>query len=207
MNRFTPIARTIFLGLLVALVLGIVFFALTRPRPSPVNAKTEVAPSRPNNSNARVPSSNVRRFNVASIGQPVPSSNVSRELPDESEPKIHAVSGRPRFIPVSSPGSRQPGTAEPDPQLQSAAISLRNYRIIFSKNPVGNNREITRTLAGKNSLSARYLPADAQINDKGELIDRWEQPIFFHQISATVMEVRSAGPDHIMWTADDKTFR
>src|SRR4030081_459611 len=207
MNKFRPVARAIFVSLLVALVFVIVLVALSRARQSPVNARTEVSPDRPNSSSAQAPSSNARRFNVTSVGQPVPSSKASPTSPDEAEPNIHALSDRPRFIPVKSPGSRQMAAAEPDPQLQSAVISLRNYRIVFSKNPVGNNREITRTLSGKNSLSARYLPADAQINDKGELIDSWTQPFFFLKLPAPVMEVRSAGPDHIMCTADDEVLR
>ena len=207
MNKFTPVARAIFVSLLVAFVFGIVLVALNRPRQSPVNARTEVAPDWPNSSSPQASSSNARRFNVTSTGQPVPSSNVSHTAPDQAEPNIHALSDRPRFIPVKSSGARQPAESEPDPQLQSVATSLRNYRVAFSKNPVGNNREITRALSGKNSLGARYLPANAPINDKGQLIDRWDQPIFFHQISGTVMEVRSAGPDHVMWTADDEVLR
>ena len=207
MNKLTPVARAIFVSLLVAFVFVIVLVALNRPRRSPVKARTEVSPDRPNSSSAHAPSSNARRFNVTSTGQPVPSSNVSHTAPDQAEPNIHALSDRPRFIPVKSSGARQPAESEPDPQLQSAATSVRNYRVAFSKNPVGNNREITRALSGKNSLGARYLPADVPINDTGQLIDRWDQPIFFHQISGTVMEVRSAGPDHVMWTADDEVLR
>ena len=207
MNKLTPVARPIFVSLLVALVFVIVLVALSRSRQAPVNARTEVSPDRPNSSSAQAPSSNAHRFNVTSVGQPIPSSNVSRTSPDEAEPNIRALSDRPRFIPVKSVGSRQLVESEPDPQLQSAATSVRNYRVAFSKNPVGNNREIARALSGKNSLGARYLPLDAPINDKGQLIDRWDQPVFFHQISANVMEVRSAGPDRVMWTADDEVLR
>jgi hypothetical protein len=207
MNKFTPVARAIFISLLVALVFGIVLVALNRPRQSPVNATTEISPDQPNSSSAQTQSSNARRFNVTSIAQPVPSWKAPDTLPDEAEPNIHALSDRPRFIPVKSVESRQLVESEPDPQLQNAAMSVRNYRIAFSKNPVGNNREIARALSGKNSLGVRYIPADAQINDKGQLIDRWDQPIFFHQISSGVMEVRSAGPDHVMWTADDEVLR
>ena len=207
MNKLTPVARPIFVSLLVALVFVIVLVALNRLRQSPGNARTEVSPDWPSDSSAQAPSSNARRFNVTSVGQPAPSSNVSHASSDKAEPNIRAFSDRPRFIPVKSSGARQPAESEPDPQLQSAATSVRNYRIAFSKNPVGNNREITRALSGRNSLGARYLPPDAPINDKGQLIDRWDQPIFFHQISVNVMEVRSAGPDRVMWTADDEMLR
>ena len=42
-----------------------------------------------------------------------------------------------------------------------------------------------------------------RINARGELIDNWGTPFFFHQVSGTEMEIRSAGPDMKMWTADD----
>src|ERR1700694_4665997 len=119
MNKFAPVARAILVSLLVALVFGIVLVALNRPLQSPVNATTEVAPDRPNSPSAQAPSSNARRFNVTSVGQPVPSSNVSHTSPDEAEPNTHTFSDRPRFIPVKSSGARQPAESEPDPQLQS----------------------------------------------------------------------------------------
>jgi hypothetical protein len=72
---------------------------------------------------------------------------------------------------------------------------------------VGSNAEITRALAGKNPRAVRYLPASAHVNKDGELTDRWNQPLMFHQISGTIMEIRSAGPDHVMWTADDEVSR
>jgi hypothetical protein len=35
------------------------------------------------------------------------------------------------------------------------------------------------------------------------MCDRWGTPYFFHQVSKTEMEIRSAGPDRRMWTGDD----
>jgi hypothetical protein len=124
---------------------------------------------------------------------------------DGDTPSISIVSDRPRFVAANSPAQRK--SAETDRQLQTVSVSLRDYRKAFNQNPVGNNAEITRVLSGKNSRSIRYLPADAHINGSGELTDRWDQPVFFHQISGTLMEIRSAGPDHIMWTTDDEVLR
>jgi hypothetical protein len=71
-------------------------------------------------------------------------------------------------------------------------------------NPIGENREITATLKGRNKLGFEFLPADnPAINSKGELCDRWGTPYFFHQMSGEKMEIRSAGPDRTLWTADD----
>jgi hypothetical protein len=71
-------------------------------------------------------------------------------------------------------------------------------------NPVGENREITAALRGKNRLGYAFVPEDCPaLNARGELCDRWGTPFFFHQLSGERMEVRSAGPDRRLWTADD----
>ena len=71
-------------------------------------------------------------------------------------------------------------------------------------NPVGSNAEIMAALMGGNPKGAMFAPTEGQsLNSSGELVDRWGTPYFFHQLSATEMEVRSAGPDRRMWTADD----
>lgn len=122
----------------------------------------------------------------------------------------HAAAGapaadRPRFVSGAAPGQRRSG--ENNVALQHAQQGLRDYRQTFHQNPVGTNAEITRHLLGKNSRRTRFLPDAAHINSKGELTDRWDQPLFFHQISARLMEVRSAGPDHVMWNGDDEVLR
>ncbi|MDB6148488.1 MAG: hypothetical protein JWO45_2152 [Spartobacteria bacterium] len=156
----------------------------------------------------------------ASVSQPIPASSPAVSLSQSQTgrssspaassesadgPTVSAAVDRPRFAAADLPAPRK--TAEKDRQLQMASASLRDYRSAFRENPVGDNAEITKRLLGKNSRSTRYLPADAHINSAGELTDRWEQPLFFHQISGTIMEIRSAGADHIMWTADDEIAR
>ena len=71
-------------------------------------------------------------------------------------------------------------------------------------NPVGNNADITRTFTGANPLNLALVPkTHAAINADGELVDRWGTPFFFHQLSGTRMEIRSAGPDRRLYTPDD----
>jgi hypothetical protein len=58
---------------------------------------------------------------------------------------------------------------------------------------------------GDNLKQTRIGPPENQhLNENGELVDRWGTPYFFHQLSKTRMEIRSAGPDRTMWTGDDK---
>ena len=71
-------------------------------------------------------------------------------------------------------------------------------------NPVGENADITAALTGRNALNFAFVPpTHPAISARGELCDRWGTPFFFHQESGTQMEIRSAGPDRRMWTADD----
>ncbi len=71
-------------------------------------------------------------------------------------------------------------------------------------NPVGSNAEITAALTGQNRLRLALVPPDhPAINGAGELRDRWGTPFFFHALSASRLEIRSAGPDRKMWTDDD----
>jgi hypothetical protein len=78
---------------------------------------------------------------------------------------------------------------------------------LLSGNPVGENAEITAVLTGRNKLGFAFIPKDcAAINRKGELCDRWGTPYFFHQLSGEKMEIRSAGPDLRLWTADDEVL-
>ncbi len=71
-------------------------------------------------------------------------------------------------------------------------------------NPVGENVDITAALRGRNKLQYAFVPTGCPaVNSSGELCDRWGTPYFFHQISGERMEIRSAGPDHHLWTEDD----
>lgn len=92
----------------------------------------------------------------------------------------------------------------PDQKLEALRHTFRTYASRHKGNPVGDNAEITAALAGKNPGTANYL-ADAPhgLNDKGQLCDGWGTPYFFHQLSGTEMEIRSAGPDQKMFTPDD----
>lgn len=72
------------------------------------------------------------------------------------------------------------------------------------EDPIGENAEITAVLTGRNNLGFAFVPRDSPaVNSKGELCDRWGTPFFFHQVSGTEMEIRSAGPDRKLWTGDD----
>jgi len=89
-------------------------------------------------------------------------------------------------------------------QLDQVGLMLRDFRTIAGGNPVGTNADIMKAVMGDNPRKARLGPPEGQsLNPQGELIDRWGTPYFFHQLSKNDMEIRSAGPDRLMWTPDD----
>jgi hypothetical protein len=91
-----------------------------------------------------------------------------------------------------------------DLRLVSSIVETFRSNFLQTGNPVGTNAEITAALTGRNRLRLALIPGDhSAINSEGELCDRWGTPFFFHAESATRMEIRSAGPDRKMWTADD----
>ncbi len=90
-------------------------------------------------------------------------------------------------------------------QLHEIFVAYRGA--VHGDNPVGDNVDITEVLTGRNALGFAFIPKDhPAINADGELCDRWGVPYFFHQLSGEEMEIRSAGPDHKMWTADDEVL-
>jgi hypothetical protein len=81
--------------------------------------------------------------------------------------------------------------------LQSAPHNIRP--------PLGTNDEITRALMDRDALGESAIPASHPAIIAGQLVDRWGLPWWFHQLSADVIDVRSAGPDRKLFTADDVT--
>ena len=94
---------------------------------------------------------------------------------------------------------------EPEIVLSNMRIVFKQYASRFGGNPVGTNEEITRALNGENPRQVRFINEESglRINGRGELVDYWGTPFFFHQLSGREMEIHSAGPDKVMWTADD----
>lgn len=70
--------------------------------------------------------------------------------------------------------------------------------------PLGANEEIAAALRGKNKAALRALSDGHPVfNAQGQLVDRWRTPLYFHASSRDRLDIRSAGPDRVMWTGDD----
>ena len=124
-----------------------------------------------------------------------------------------ATAGRQAVAPARGTGDRSALADNLNSPTRDVHADLRIVNAIFAayrgalheENPVGENVEITRALTGRNKLGFAFIPVDCPaLNAKGELCDRWGSPYFFHQLSGQRMEIRSAGPDKRLWTADDE---
>lgn len=147
-----------------------------------------------------------------SVRQPgsLPGSSGPATRPPRATPPI------PAAAPVAPPPLNAPQVIPPSPEesekaaidVEQVGFMLRDYRTRMGENPVGTNADIMKSVMGGNPKQARLGPPEGQtVNANGELVDRWGTAYFFHQLSKTDMEVRSAGPDRKMWTDDDVVGR
>ena len=130
--------------------------------------------------------------------------------PSGQEPVLDAVAAAPRIQPpAQGPVTTVAQTMEsvslpPKTILENMGRTIQQYASMFGENPVGTNPEITSALQGDNPKHINFLKQDGnRVDEKGELVDPWGTPYFFHQISGHEMEIRSAGPDRVMYTGDD----
>ncbi len=177
------------LALLVIVLVAVWLFFSKPDRPPAAAEKTaaeaSTAPASPGG--ATSPSSPV----------PVVSSNSS----------VANRTGAPATVTIPAQVSASPDAAAAR-AVDQVRLMFRDYRTLMGENPVGTNAEIMRALMGDNPRQATVGPPEGQtLNADGELVDRWGTPLFFHQLSKNVMEIRSAGPDKIMGTEDDIVTR
>jgi hypothetical protein len=97
-----------------------------------------------------------------------------------------------------------PGTP-PEKESRIVLDVLNAYRRTFGTYPTGeSNRQIVNALLGTNAQNLPFIPLDhPRLNARGEITDAWGTPFFFHINSRDSIEVRSAGPDRALFTADD----
>jgi hypothetical protein len=174
----------------------------TSHRPEPVAARPVADGLSSPEKTSQPPATPSRSANAAAK----PNENASPDpAASATETKPAAWLASPASNEDTDPSSNlAPGTA-----LENMRGAFHEYHSRFGGNPVGTNPEITAALNGANPAHAVFLdPKDAmRINNRGELVDSWGTPYFFHQLSASVMEIRSAGPDCKLWTADDLVIK
>lgn len=140
---------------------------------------------------------------------------------ETSGPRVHKTSRNPSAIQVASqrpvveksPAGeailRGYATADTTVQQDLTLVShlLENFALLVKGDdplPLGANEEIADALRGRNRTQLRFVPETSPIfNAQGQIVDRWGTPLYFHAVSHDRVDIRSAGPDKVMWTPDD----
>ena len=181
---------------LVLAILVVIAFVLVMwtTRPAPNIAPTAMTPEKGVPPNENAPQGTPEAKAPAPISEATP-------MPPLPSQTVLTRSG----VPMPPPPPIDEATIERE--LTHVQFMLRQFRDVLGENPIGNNAEIMGAVLGKNLKQAKIGPPEGQVlNENGELLDHWGTPYFFHAVSKTEMEVRSAGPDRRMWTGDDRTM-
>lgn len=130
-----------------------------------------------------------------------------------SQPSLAAspppASATPAVRSASSPLAAELNAPASDARHDVATLHaiLRQYfRILHGRrgSPIGNDSDLVRVLTGHNPMKLAVLPPDhPAITADGRLRDRWGTPYFIHPRGNLAFEIRSAGPDRKLFTADD----
>lgn len=142
--------------------------------------------------------------------------------PTRTPPPVSPTSALPPdSIPrLATSGSGDDATFEGIEKLNSGGLTIQDdlrllndlffsWQATYPKegNPVGSNQEITAAFTGANLHTLALIPrSHPALSPNGELLDRWGTPFFFHQLSRSRMEIRSAGPDRKFYTDDDALY-
>lgn len=141
--------------------------------------------------------------------QPAPSGANTDAPPPPLPDGLPLPEAEPTPAPAVAPPSEPQGLSRQEIQAVRDAIDnlefvFRDFATALGGNPVGTNAEITAALRGDNLKQLKLeLPAGSTVSPAGELCDPWGTPWFFHQLSASKMEIRSAGKDKQLYTEDD----
>jgi len=142
--------------------------------------------------------------------------------PTRTPPPVSPTSALPPdSIPrLATSGSGDDATFEGIEKLNATGLTIQDdlrllndlffsWQATYPKegNPVGSNQEITAAFTGANLHTLALIPrSHPALSPNGELLDRWGTPFFFHQLSRSRMEIRSAGPDRKFYTDDDALY-
>ncbi|HEX5177550.1 MAG TPA: hypothetical protein VFV83_10995 [Chthoniobacteraceae bacterium] len=208
---------------LLAVLLGVAVAAWFFTRPAVKQTRQNLATPRQENREQSKRGSSFGGVEEPAGKLEIGKSESPRKKETSKAPVAPRAPGAPIFPEIANRSEADPGetttpaappqrTAVTDRQLNevldNVRVMIRDYRAVLGENPVGTNAEIMRAINGNNAKQAKIGPPAGQgLNPNGELVDPWGTPFFFHQLSRTEMEIRSAGPDRIMGTADDRQVK
>ncbi len=102
---------------------------------------------------------------------------------------------------LHAPGRDEAGDVE---ALRGLLGQFTTTLRLAERPPLGDNADITAALIGRNRRRLAFLPFGHPALRDGLLVDRRGTPYHFHARSADAIDVRSAGADRVLFTADDQ---
>lgn len=172
------------LAVVAAVIAVAIFVALRNEQPAPAVTATAPTPAP-----IFEPQQN-ERSTVARAADAAPS----------PAPRDSRTSGSPLAAELNAP------RFDAQHDVETLHAMLRQYlRILHGRqgHPIGNDADLARVLTGHNPMKLVVLPTDHPALSDGRLRDRWGTPYFIHPRGRLSFEIRSAGPDRRLFTADD----
>jgi hypothetical protein len=123
-----------------------------------------------------------------------------------ARPALTSVTPDPRLPRSPLADTLHSPTQDPREDLVIIGQMLGLYRERFDAYPAfETNAQLVNALAGANPERIGLLPRDhpAISAADGQLLDRWGSPYHAHALGRDALELRSAGPDRVLYTADD----
>ncbi len=138
----------------------------------------------------------------AASASPIDHATTSAPASPSATPRTDPrTAGSPLAAELNAPGGR------PERDVQVLHEILRQYlRLLHSRVglPIGNDTDLLRALTGRNPMKLVFLPpTHPAVGADARLRDRWGTPYFIHPRGNAAFEIRSAGPDHRLFTDDD----
>lgn len=110
----------------------------------------------------------------------------------------------PEMVSLADVLNRGTETAEEDLDILHVLLDSFFKSVAWSGAPAAENVEFTALLRGENAHRLAFISPDhPAVNEKGELLDRWGTPYHFHLEGKGMPQIRSAGEDRRLFTADD----
>lgn len=95
----------------------------------------------------------------------------------------------------------------PEQDLGSVARAMDSFLLLVkagNRGPLADNEDWAAAWLGLRGYPEPFVSASHPIiGGQGRLLDRWKTPLFVHALGGARYEIRSAGPDRKLWTADD----
>ncbi|HMO05081.1 MAG TPA: hypothetical protein PKC67_10260 [Kiritimatiellia bacterium] len=125
----------------------------------------------------------------------------SASAPDPSDPAARTD------LPAEAPVVADP--SDPAAAVRQVHATIGAFLVAVKepyRPPLGDNRDLVRALTGGNRYGDVFLASNhPALNAQGEWTDPWGRPYHIHARAADALDVRSAGPDGVLFNADDLT--